>query len=70
MTRPARDGAGASTFNVGRRRGVWRVTRDGAFYGDYPVRQSAMDAAQSAARLPLTRQVPAEIRVGDDEVRS
>jgi len=63
----ARDGAGAAGFTVGRRRGVWRVDRDGAFYGDFPVRQSAMDAARAAARLPLGRPAPAGIRLpGDD----
>jgi hypothetical protein len=33
----------------------------------YPVRQSAMDAAQSAVRLLLTRRAPAEIVVCDHE---
>ena len=63
----ARDGAGASALDVRRHHGVWRVTRDGAFYGDYPVKQSAMDAAQSAARLPLTRATAATVLVCEDE---
>jgi hypothetical protein len=67
MHSTARDGGGASAFVVGRRRGVWQVVRDGVFYGDFPVRQSAMNAAQVAARLPLDRATPAEIRVCEDE---
>jgi len=62
----ARDGAGAATFRVGSWRGVWRVSRDGAFYGDFPLRQSAMEAATAAARLPLTRLTPAEILCRED----
>ncbi len=61
MIRTTRDGAGASSFDVRRRRGVWQVVRDGAFYGDYPVRQSAIDAVQAAARLPPGRPAPAQI---------
>ena len=63
----ARDGASAMAFEVGLRRGVWRVLRDGAFYGDYPVRQSAMDAAAAAARLPLGRDPHAEIRIREED---
>lgn len=61
------EGGGASTFTVGMRHGVWQVTRDGVFYGDYPVRQSAVDAAQRAAQLPPTRTRPAEIIFHDDD---
>lgn len=67
MSRPARDGGGASAFEVRRAHGVWQVVRDGAFYGDFPVRQSAMDAAKAAALLPLTRATPARISVCDEE---
>ena len=65
MSRPGRDGAGALVITVGRAHGVWQVARDGVFYGDYPVRQSAIDAARAAARLPLTRASPAEIVVSE-----
>ena len=63
MRRLVRDGAGALVINVGRAHGVWQVTRDGVFYGDYPVRESAMEAASAAARLPLTRTLRAAIVV-------
>ena len=68
MTWRAHNEAGAATFNVRRQRGVWLVIRDGAFYRDYPVRESALTAARTAASLPLTRSVAAEILVCDDDV--
>src|SRR5205085_8354179 len=52
LSRLTQSGGGASTFDVRRRHGVWQVMRDGAFYGDFPVRQSAIDAVRAAARLP------------------
>jgi hypothetical protein len=30
-------------------RGIWRITRDGAFYGDYRSKANGTEAAQSAA---------------------
>lgn len=68
MIRITGQGGGASQFTIGRHHGVWRVTRDGAFYGDFPVRQSAVDAAKSAAHLPPTRIRPAEILFLDDDI--
>ena len=68
MTRTSWQGDGASTFTVGLWRGVWRVTCDDVFYGDFPVRQSAMDAAQTAARLPATRAEPAEILLCNHDI--
>ncbi len=65
MSPLSRDGRGASVFEIGRSHGVWRVTRDRAFYGDYPVRQSAVDAAEAAARLPLGRASPADIHIDE-----
>lgn len=67
VTRLARDGGGGLTFDVRRAHGVWQVLRDGVFYGDYPVRQSAIDAANAAARLPVTRTTRAGIFVSDED---
>lgn len=39
-----------STFRIVERRGVWRVTLDGAFYGDFRAKDHAEEAAQDAAR--------------------
>lgn len=63
MSRPGRDGAGASVFEVKLRHGVWQVIRDGAFYGHYRARKPALEAAMAAARLPPTRLKPAEVVV-------
>ncbi len=68
MIRITGQGGGASQFTIGPHRGVWRVTRDGAFYGDFPVRQSAVDAAQSAMLLPATRIRPAELLFLDEAI--
>lgn len=39
----------SSVFRVSRRSGVWSVTRDHAFYGDYLTRGDAVAAASAAA---------------------
>lgn len=38
------------TFRISVRGGVWQVTRDGGFYGDYLSRSEAVASACSAAR--------------------
>ncbi len=68
MTWTPQDGGGASIFAVSRRHGVWQVLRDGVFYGDFPVRQSAMDAVQRASLLPPTRGPAADVRVCEDDL--
>ena len=41
--------APASTFLIAFNRRIWRVTLDGAFYGDYRSRRHATDSADAAA---------------------
>lgn len=41
--------APASTFHITLRHGIWRVTLDGAFYGDYRSRGQAIEGADAAA---------------------
>ncbi|MGQ0534216.1 MAG: hypothetical protein ACT4OF_16225 [Caulobacteraceae bacterium] len=41
--------APASTFHIVLRHGIWRVTLDGVFYGDYRSRGDATDSAEAAA---------------------
>lgn len=38
-----------STLHITLSRGIWRVTLDGAFYGDYRSRRHAADSADAAA---------------------
>jgi len=39
----------ASTFSITCKRQIWRVTLDGAFYGDYRTRRHATESADAAA---------------------
>ncbi|PZO55235.1 MAG: hypothetical protein DCF16_03440 [Alphaproteobacteria bacterium] len=39
-----------STLEITYRRSIWRLTLDGAFYGDYRSRRHATDSADAAAR--------------------
>ena len=39
-----------STFTATERHGVWSVTRDGVFYGDYHSRDQAIASAHAGAR--------------------
>lgn len=41
--------APVSTFHITFRRGIWHVTLDGAFYGDYRSRNHATESADAAA---------------------
>jgi hypothetical protein len=38
-----------STLQITLRRGIWRVTLDGAFYGDYRTSRHASDSVNAAA---------------------
>jgi hypothetical protein len=38
-----------STLEISLSRRIWRVTLDGAFYGDYRTRRHASDSADAAA---------------------
>lgn len=38
-----------SMIHISLRHGIWRVTLDGAFYGDYRSRGDATDSANAAA---------------------
>jgi hypothetical protein len=39
----------ASTFHISVRHNIWRVTLDGAFYGDYHTRAHATEGAAAGA---------------------
>jgi hypothetical protein len=47
--------ANFSTFTAAERHGVWSVTRDGSFYGDYNSRKQAVASAQAGARAVESR---------------
>lgn len=40
-----------STLEIHLNRRIWRVTRDGVFYGDYRTRRHADDSAEAAAAV-------------------
>lgn len=40
-----------STLEIHLSRRIWRVTRDGVFYGDYRTRRYAEDSAEAAAAV-------------------
>ena len=63
MSRRDSDGAGAAAFEVLQRHGVWRVNRDGRFFGDYRNKTAAVGAAVAAAILPATRDAAAAVTV-------
>ena len=44
-----------STLHVTFNRGIWRVTLDGAFCGDYRSRRHAVDSADAAAAALRTQ---------------
>jgi hypothetical protein len=43
-------GPPASVFAIKLSRRIWRVTLDGAFYGDYRTRQHADESAEAAVK--------------------
>ncbi len=58
---------GACTFRVALRSGVWSVTRNHTFYGDYLSRSEALRGACSAARAVEARDGAARVVAGRDE---
>jgi hypothetical protein len=58
------------TFTAAERQGVWAVTRDGVFYGDYLSREQAIASAQAGARAIEARGGAARVvvRSGDQRV--
>jgi hypothetical protein len=44
-----------STFEIKLSRRIWRVTLDGAFYGDYRTRRHAVESAEAAAAALRTQ---------------
>ncbi len=51
----------ATLFQVFIRMGVWRVTKDGAHYGDYSARLHAVEAAEEAIAVILGKGGVAEL---------
>jgi hypothetical protein len=41
----------AAVLLITLRRGIWRVTKDGIFFGDYPSKRSATEGAEAAATI-------------------
>lgn len=52
---------GVTRFQVRQRMGVWEVTRDGRFYGDYFAKDHAVDAATVAARTVVAKGGAADV---------
>jgi hypothetical protein len=61
-----RDPAGASVFRAEGSAGVWSVTRDDVFYGDYLSRAEAVSGACAAARDVEALGGTAEVRTGPE----
>jgi hypothetical protein len=59
--------ASKSTFELVLRHGIWRVTLEGAFYGDYRSKLQAMEAAESGAQALRDRGHAADVRVPSDD---
>ena len=60
MTRPT----GCCTFRAHQRSGVWSVTKDEAFYGDYLTRDQALQSARAGARAVECRGGAARVLIG------
>jgi hypothetical protein len=56
------------TFRTGRRGGVWFVTKDHAFYGDYLSHDQALESACYGARAVQAKGGSARVLDGPDEV--
>lgn len=54
-------GIAPTLFQVRRRTGIWEVTQDGAFYGDYAGEEHALTAARAAVRAILASGGTAEV---------
>jgi hypothetical protein len=59
---------GPAIIEIALRRRIWRVTRDGVFYGDYRSKRHAVESAEAAA-LAL-RQTGREVRLITDAVET
>lgn len=57
-----------ATFTAAERQGVWSVTRDGVFYGDYHSRDQAVASAQAGARAIEDRGGTARVVLGGQVV--
>jgi hypothetical protein len=57
-----------STFRTGQRAGVWFVTRDGVFYGDYLSLAQATEAACFGARTVEAQGGTAKVLAGPGDV--
>jgi hypothetical protein len=63
---PARSSR-SCTFRTRQNKGVWQVSRDGLFYGDYESQAQALAAACFGARAMEARGAPARVLNGRDE---
>ena len=63
----AADRTGRSTFRAGLRSGVWSVTKNSHFYGDYLSRAEAIRSACHAARAVEALGGEAVVLAGPDE---
>ena len=59
-----------STFHIHLRRGIWRVTLDHVFYGDYRAKDHAVESAESGAQALRERGRNVQIVFGPDEAVS
>jgi len=55
------DGLVPTLFEVSQRAGIWKVTKDGGFYGDYFVESLALEAAEAAVRAVVANGGSAEV---------
>ncbi|RAK58055.1 hypothetical protein [Phenylobacterium deserti] len=53
------------TFTAAQLKGVWSVTQNGAFYGDYQSREQAVAGARAGARAVEERGGAACVLVGE-----
>jgi hypothetical protein len=56
-------------LQVRRRAGVWELTKDGVFYGDYCEQQSAFDAVNAAARTIVANGGSADVLIRGERPR-
>jgi hypothetical protein len=57
----------SSIFRAAQRSGVWSVTKDGQFYGDYMSRDQAIRGACNGARAVEAMGRQAKVLAGSDE---
>lgn len=63
----ARSGAKSCTFRTGQHSGVWFVTKDHAFYGDYLSRAQALAAARAGAEAMEAQGATAQVFEAPDD---